>query len=203
MQEATHRWNLQKSRPSQPSPETETEPPRRRGAGAGSSRGQGAAAAGSRGGGGGAQAATPRSSPASTDETIAQEKALLRMSFPNQTPLQDDDADLSNTLEMRQQRHPEMDNEDVHRMVFDLVTERVEGMPFPQPDGSLSRMLEPWKSGIDKDTLPLVHLGCPMNRANRLVHEAGGGAISEHVKKKILREFQVTGTIVVFSPEVR
>lgn len=107
-----------------------------------------------------------RISTTSTPESIAAQKALLGMSYPRQAPLQDDDADLSAKLEIRHQRHDEMDKDGVHDMVYKEVTRRVKGMPAPKTDGSLSRMGAAWRT-VNSDTLPLIHLGCPMNRADR------------------------------------
>ena len=140
-----------------------------------------------------------------TPESIAAQKALLAMSFPRELPLSENDADLSQKLERRQQRHEVMDVEKVHALVSKVVTRRVKGIPIPQNNGSLSRAGEAWKA-VNEDMLPVLHLGCPINRAERLVHNAtarGGGGLSDAVKQEILAGFQCTGTIVVFSPEVR
>lgn len=109
-----------------------------------------------------------------TPESIAHEKALLGMSFLRERALTDNDPDLSKPLEMRHQRHEVMDGGDLDDMVSDVTRRCVKGMPVPQKDGSLSRGGPAWNT-IQGDSLPLIHLGCPINRANRLVREAGGG----------------------------
>lgn len=49
-----------------------------------------------------------------TEESIAAQRALLRITFPRELPLSENDADLSQTLERRQQRHAVMDIGKVH-----------------------------------------------------------------------------------------
>lgn len=160
----------------------------------------GGAAGGVGAAGGGAGSWRGRLAP--TDEFLAREKALLKMSYPRQSDLSESDADLSNPLEAREQRHEVMEAEEVNRVVHEIVTRRVNGMPFPQNNGSLSAGSGAWQA-VDRSMLPLVKLGCPMNRADAMLGRVRGQAITDAMKQEVLKEFLVTGTVVVFAPEVR
>jgi len=92
--------------------------------------------------------------------------------------------------------------EEVNRVVHEIVTRRVNGMPFPQNNGSLSAGSGAWQA-VDRSMLPLVKLGCPMNRADAMLGRVRWQAITDAMKQEVLKEFLVTGTVVVFAPEVR
>ncbi|CAN0239913.1 unnamed protein product [Scytosiphon promiscuus] len=163
----------------------------------------GGASASAAAAGGGRQSSRRRLAHADEAFKVSQ-RALLNMSFPNQSASSNNDADLSRPLDMRQQRHEEMGKAALDAMVTKLVTQSVKGMPVPQQDGSLK--IEPggtW-TGVDKGMLPRINLGCPMNRANGLVKRALAeeDVLSDAVKQDILHGFQFIGTIVVFAPEV-
>lgn len=88
-------------------------------------------------------------------------------------------------------------------MLMKLVLDRVEGMPAPKPDGSLSHKGTGAWEKVDESMLPFIHVGCPIHHADALVRNAPDGVVSAAVKKRILCEFQATtATIVVVAPEV-
>lgn len=135
-----------------------------------------------------------------TSASVTEQKTLLMRSFPGESDLRDDDADLSPQLEMKKQRHEVMGVDEVNDMAYDLVMEHLEGMPRPQIDGSLSREMSPWTTS-EKMSLPLLPLGCPARRALR--HAPREGAWGQDAMEKARLEFLVSGTIVAFVPEVR
>ncbi|CAN0182054.1 unnamed protein product [Scytosiphon promiscuus] len=132
--------------------------------------------------------------------SIAEQKALLKMSFPKQTDLQDDDDDLSSTLEQRQQRHGVMEAATVNDMVKKVVMKYVEGMPRAESSGGITRSKAPWNS-VPSNSFPLVDMGCPIQRAQRLL-PAVGCPVAASTKQEILEQFHVSGTVAIFAPEV-
>ena len=134
-------------------------------------------------------------------DSIIDNAATLMMMFKGEAELGEDDDDVSPQLQMRQQRHEVMECTEVNAVATSLVKEQLEGMPRTRKDGSLSPTKAPW-THADKNALPLLHLGCPINRSKRH-RPRKGGAWGDEAKEKVRLEFLVSGSIVIFSPEVR
>lgn len=142
-----------------------------------------------------------RGSSKATTSSVAKQKALLYACFPDEERLCKDDDDVSPKLDMREQRHTVMDKDELNTIVFRMVEERLAGMPLPQQNGGMSTGSLPWTKA-DGNSLPLVDLGCPTNRAEKHRPTAGRGW-TEEAMRKARDEFLVPAVAVVFVPEVR
>lgn len=92
-----------------------------------------------------------------------------------------------------------MDKDEVNTIVQRIVSEQPAGMSSPREDDGVRTAAAEWKS-VDKNSLPLVDLGCPTNRAEKHKPTAGS-AWTAQAMRKARDEFLVSG-VVAFVPEV-
>ena len=82
-----------------------------------------------------------------------------------------------------------MEGSEVNALVHRVVMERLEGIPRPQRDGSLSPGYAPWTNS-ENISLPRLDLGRPAARASKHAPRKGH-AWGEDVKKRALEKIMV------------